>query len=84
VIGPVALVLSAVGAPTAFLLVTPGLDGEKVALSLGDDGVLRSLAGAGVHLGLVALLGVALGVLIRSSAGAIAAPAGILLILRRM
>lgn len=46
-IGPVALVLSAVGALTAFLLVTPGLDGEKVALSLGDDGVLRSLAGAG-------------------------------------
>jgi hypothetical protein len=84
VIGPVALVLSTVGALAAFLLGTPGLDGEKVAPSLGDDGVLRNLAGAGVHLGLVAVLGVALDVLIRSSAGAIAAPVGILLILRRM
>ncbi|WP_406394865.1 ABC transporter permease [Streptomyces sp. NBC_00882] len=81
VIGPVALVLSTVGALAAFLLGTPGLDGEKIALSLGDDGVLRSLAGAGVYLGLVAVFGVALGVLIRSSAGAIAALVGILLIL---
>ncbi|WP_088245501.1 hypothetical protein [Streptomyces sp. LUP47B] len=81
VIGPVALVLTGVGAVAAFLLGTPGLDGEKIALSLGDDGVLRSLAGAGVYLGLVAVFGVALGVLIRSSAGAIAALVGILLIL---
>ncbi|CAM5406299.1 hypothetical protein [Streptomyces canus] len=81
VIGPVALVLSTVGALAAFLLGTPGLDGEKIALSLSDDGVLRSLAGAGVYLGLVAVFGVALGVLIRSSAGAIAALVGILLIL---
>ncbi|MFI8074888.1 ABC transporter permease [Streptomyces sp. NPDC086033] len=81
VIGPIALVLTGVGAVAAFLLGTPGLDGEKIALSLGDDGVLRSLAGAGVYLGLVAVFGVALGVLIRSSAGAIAALVGILLIL---
>ncbi|MGX1480557.1 UNVERIFIED_CONTAM: ABC-2 type transport system permease protein [Streptomyces canus] len=81
VIGPIALVLTSIGALAAFLLGTPGLDGEKNALSLGDDGVLRSLAGAGVYLGLVAVFGVALGVLIRSSAGAIAALVGILLIL---
>jgi ABC-type transport system involved in multi-copper enzyme maturation permease subunit len=81
VIGPIALVLTSIGALAAFLLGTPGLDGEKIALSLGDDGVLRSLAGAGVYLGLVAMFGVALGVLIRSSAGAIAALVGILLIL---
>jgi len=81
VIGPIALVLTSIGALAAFLLGAPGLDGEKIALSLGDDGVLRSLAGAGVYLGLVAVFGVALGVLIRSSAGAIAALVGILLIL---
>ncbi|MEU0422077.1 ABC transporter permease [Streptomyces canus] len=81
VIGPVALVLTTVGALAAFLLGTPGLNGEKIALSLGGDGVLRSLAGAGVYLDLVAVFGVALGVLIRSSAGAIAALVGILLIL---
>ncbi|MFJ9249649.1 ABC transporter permease [Streptomyces sp. NPDC101776] len=81
VIGPIALVLTTLGSLAAFQLGTPGLDGEKIALSLGDDGVLRSLAGAGLYLGLVAVFGVALGVLIRSSAGAIASLVGILLIL---
>ncbi|MFE6823698.1 ABC transporter permease [Streptomyces sp. NPDC057690] len=81
VIGPIALVLTTVGALAAFQLGTPGLDGERIALSLGDDGVLRSLAGAGLYLGLVAVFGVALGMLLRSSAGAIAALVGVLLIL---
>ncbi|MFJ9377206.1 ABC transporter permease [Streptomyces sp. NPDC101455] len=81
VIGPIALVLTSIGALAAFLLGSPGLDGEKIALSLGDDGVLRSLAGAGVYLALVAVFGVALGVLLRSSAGAIAVLVGTLLIL---
>ncbi|WP_329351996.1 ABC transporter permease [Streptomyces sp. NBC_01261] len=81
VIGPIALVLTAIGALAAFQLGTPGLDGQRIALSLGDDGVLRSLAGAGLYLGLVAVFGVALGVLLRSSAGAIAALVGVLLIL---
>ncbi|MFF0042342.1 ABC transporter permease [Streptomyces mirabilis] len=81
VIGPIALVLTALGALAAFQLGAPGLDGEKIALSLGDDGVLRSLAGAGLYLGLVAVFGVALGVLLRSSTGAIAALVGILPIL---
>ncbi|MDF3144193.1 MULTISPECIES: ABC transporter permease [unclassified Streptomyces] len=81
VIGPIALVLTTIAALAAFQLGTLGLDGEKIALSLSDDGVLRSLAGAGVYLGLVAVSGVALGMLLRSSAGAIAALVGILLIL---
>ncbi|MCC9708055.1 ABC transporter permease [Streptomyces sp. MNU76] len=81
VIGVIALVLGTVGALTAFQLGVPGLDGEKISLSLGDDGVLRALADAGVYLGLVAVAGVTLGVLLRSSAGAIAALVGILLIL---
>lgn len=81
VIGSVALVLTTIAALAAFQLGTLGLDGEKIALSMSDDGVLRSLAGAGVYLGLVAVFGVALGVLLRSSAGAIAALVGVLLIL---
>jgi ABC-type transport system involved in multi-copper enzyme maturation permease subunit len=81
VIGPIALVLTTIGALAAFQLGTPGLDGEKISLALSDDGVLRSLAGAGLYLGLVAVFGVALGMLLRSSAGAIAALVGILLIL---
>ncbi|MEU6140561.1 ABC transporter permease [Streptomyces sp. NPDC047081] len=81
VIGPIALVLTTPAALAAFQLGTLGLHGEKIALSLGDDGVLRSLAGAGVYLGLVAVFGVALGMLLRSSAGAIAVLVGVLLIL---
>lgn len=81
VIGPIALVLTTVGALAAFQLGVPGLDGQKIALSLGDDGVLRSLVGAGVYLGLVAVFGVALGSLLRSTAGGIAALVGVLLIL---
>ncbi|MFF3874239.1 ABC transporter permease [Streptomyces sp. NPDC001978] len=81
VIGSIALVLTTIGAVATFQLGIQGLDGEKIALSLSDDGVLRSLAGAGVYLGLVAVFGVALGMLIRSSAGAIAALVGVLLIL---
>ncbi|MPY57650.1 ABC transporter permease [Streptomyces spongiae] len=81
VIGPIALVLTTLGALAAFQLGTPGLDGEKISLALSDDGVLRSLAGAGLYLGLVAIFGVALGILLRSSAGAIAALVGVLLIL---
>ncbi|MFF3988264.1 hypothetical protein ACFY0B_27180 [Streptomyces sp. NPDC001797] len=80
VIGPIALVLTTLGAPAAFGLGSPGLSGEKICLSLGDDGVLGSLAGAGLYLALVAAFGVALGVLLRNSAGAIASLVGILLI----
>ncbi|WP_329545705.1 ABC transporter permease [Streptomyces sp. NBC_01356] len=81
VIAPVVLVLATLGVLAAFLLGAPGLDGESISLSLGDEGVLRSLAGAGVYLALVAVFGVALGMMIRSSAGAIATLVGILLIL---
>src|SRR4051812_6991626 len=70
-----------IGALAAFQLGTLGLHGQKIALTMGDDGVLRSLVGAGLYLGLVGVFGVALGVVLRSSAGAIAVLVGVLLIL---
>jgi ABC-2 type transport system permease protein len=73
--------VSTVGAFAAFLIGSAGLDGESIALSLSDDGVLRSLFGAGLYLGLAAVFGVGLGALIRSPAGGIASLAGILLLL---
>jgi ABC-2 type transport system permease protein len=79
--GGVALVLMAVGALVSFVLGSFLLQTGVTALGLGDDGVLRSLAGAGLYLGLVAILGVGLGALVRSSAGGIAILAGSLLIL---
>jgi ABC-2 type transport system permease protein len=80
VFGAIALVATTIGAFAAFALGNPQLSGQDIALSLGDDGVVRSLLGAGLYLALVAILGVALGALLRSSAGAITVLAGVLLI----
>jgi ABC-type transport system involved in multi-copper enzyme maturation permease subunit len=80
VAGLAALVAMTAGAFAAFALGSAVLNEAVGGLSLGDDGVLRALFSAGLYLGLVAVLGVALGVLVRSSAGAIAILAGLLLI----
>jgi ABC-2 type transport system permease protein len=81
VFGAIALVVTTVGVVAAFQLGSAGLSGKSIALSLGDSGVLSSLLGAGLYLGLVGVFGVALGVVVRSTAGGIAALVGILLIL---
>ncbi|WP_433728103.1 ABC transporter permease [Actinoplanes sp. CA-051413] len=80
VAGAAALVTMTAGAFAAFALGSAVLNDEVGSVGLGDDGVLRALLGAGLYLGLVAVLGVALGMLVRSSAGAIAILAGLLLI----
>jgi ABC-type transport system involved in multi-copper enzyme maturation permease subunit len=80
VAGLAALVVMTAGAFAAFAVGSAVLNTKVTGLSLGDDGVLRALFGAGLYLGLVAVLGVALGMLVRSSAGAIAILAGGLLI----
>jgi ABC-type transport system involved in multi-copper enzyme maturation permease subunit len=80
VFAAIATPVATAGAIAAFALGSLALHGQQIALSLGDGGVLRSLAGAGLYLGLVGVAGVALGTLIRSSAGAIAVLVGVLLI----
>ncbi|MEU8607863.1 ABC transporter permease [Actinoplanes sp. NPDC048791] len=80
VAGAAALVTMTAGAFAAFALGSAVLNDGIGRAGLGDDGVLRALLGAGCYLGLVAVLGVALGMLVRSSAGAIAILAGLLLI----
>lgn len=80
VAGLAAFVTMTAGAFAAFASGSAVLNDNVGGLSLGDDGVLRALLGAGLYLGLVAVLGVALGVFVRSSAGAIAILAGLLLI----
>ena len=81
VFGPIAFVVSTVGALVSFLLGSAALHGEKIALSLGHAGVFRCLVGAGLYLGLVGVFGVAIGVLVRNSAGGIAILAGAVLVL---
>lgn len=65
-------VVGALAGLTAFLIGQPiiGAQGAPSA-SLADDGVARAVVGAGLYLGVTALLGLALGVLARATAGAL-------------
>jgi ABC-2 type transport system permease protein len=54
---------------------------SKVAVSLGDPGVTRAVVGAGLYLTVLGLFALAIGALIRHTAGAIAAVIGIVLVL---
>ncbi|MEU4236352.1 ABC transporter permease [Actinoplanes sp. NPDC026619] len=68
----VALVIGWAGGLAAFLLGQPLVRGEGVAAaSLADPAPVRAVVGAGLYLTIVALFGLALGALIRSTAGAL-------------
>ncbi|MEY9871683.1 ABC-2 type transport system permease protein [Streptacidiphilus sp. MAP12-33] len=69
--GLVATAVATVGAFAAFLGGAHFLSGDAISLSLSSGGVLRSLLGAGLYLGLVGVFAVALGTLVRSIAGGI-------------
>ncbi|MFF7974616.1 ABC transporter permease [Streptomyces sp. NPDC007905] len=71
VYGLVALVVGTFGAFVAFLAGSGILSGTPAAMGLGHAGVVRSLLGAGLYLGLVGVIGTALGALLRSVAGGI-------------
>ncbi|MFC7531609.1 ABC transporter permease [Actinoplanes sp. GCM10030250] len=68
----VAFTVGAVAGLAAFLLGQPIISGQNApSAGLGDAGVLRAVLGTGLYLGATALLGLALGALIRSTAGAL-------------
>lgn len=81
VYGVVALGIAGVGAFVTFLIDSGILSGSPAALTISSSGVVRSLLGATVYLGLVGVIGVALGAMLRSVAGAISALVGALMIL---
>ena len=54
--------------------------GDAMRTTLATPGVLRAVTGAGLYLAVLALLGFGLGVIIRSSAGAVAALFGLLFV----
>ncbi|MFR9799279.1 ABC transporter permease [Streptomyces sp. MS06] len=70
--GLVALVVATVGAFVAFLVGSRIVSGTPAAMGLGHAGVVRALLGAGLYLGLVGVIGTALGALLRSVAAGIA------------
>ncbi|GAA1625349.1 ABC transporter permease [Kribbella alba] len=71
VFGVVALVIAAVGVFVTFLIGSGILTGTPAALTISSSGVVRSLLGAALYLGMVGVIGAALGSLLRSVAGGI-------------
>ncbi|MEU0937472.1 ABC transporter permease [Embleya sp. NPDC005971] len=69
-----ALVLFVVGAVTGFccyFLANLMLEAKDIGVDIGDPGVVRALIGTGLYLAVLGLFGMALGVLLRHTAGAI-------------
>ncbi|MFJ8153632.1 ABC transporter permease [Streptomyces sp. NPDC094468] len=81
VFGLVALVVGTLGVFVAFLSGSHIVSGTPAAMGLGHAGVVRSLLGAGLYLGLVGVIGTALGTLLRSVAGGISVLVGALMLL---
>ena len=71
----------AVSALIGFLAGGEILAGKHLDLSLTDPAMVRAVLGAGLYLAVIGLIGVALGALLRSTAGAIATLVGILMLL---
>ena len=65
----------------AFLLGQAALSSTHIQASLSTPGALRACFGAGVYLTIIALLGVGLGFILRTTAGGIATLVGVVLIL---
>ena len=81
VLGSVALVTMVAACFAGFFGAQAFLSGYHHSFSLSQSGVLRVVAGTGVYLTLIGLLGLALGWILRSTAGAISTLVGILLVL---
>jgi ABC-2 type transport system permease protein len=74
----------AISLPATFAVFWAGqaiLSGEHLGIGLGDPGVLRALLGASLFLTAMGIFGLALGAILRSKAGGIAALAGIVFVL---
>jgi hypothetical protein len=71
VYGVVALLVGVAGVFAAFVIGGGIVSATPAAMTLSTPGVVRSLLGAGLYLGLIGVLGVALGALLRSVAGGI-------------
>jgi ABC-2 type transport system permease protein len=74
-------VLMTVGALIAFLSGQALLSSRHIGASLSDPGAVRTVMGTALYLTVVALLGVAIGALVRNTAGGIATVFGLLLVL---
>ncbi|GAA4837286.1 ABC transporter permease [Luteimicrobium xylanilyticum] len=76
-----ALVVTAIATAITVAVITPILSGSPIALDLSDPDVLRVVVGTPLYLAGIALLALALGILIRNSAGAIFGVIGLVLVI---
>jgi ABC-type transport system involved in multi-copper enzyme maturation permease subunit len=81
VFGAIAVVISMAATLTAFLIGQAIFATKHAGVSLSDPGMTRVVLGAGLYLAVVGVLGMALGFIIRNTAGAISTLFGILLVL---
>ena len=75
-----ALLVGTISSYAAYFTFQGFLSGNKLTSSLGDPGVLRAVTGGGLYLAALGLLGLGLGIIIRSSAGTIATLFGLLFV----
>jgi ABC-type transport system involved in multi-copper enzyme maturation permease subunit len=80
VYGVVALLIALVGTFVTFFVDSGIVQNTPAAMTISSSGVARSLLGATVYLALIGVIGVALGALLRSVAGAISALVGALML----
>jgi ABC-2 type transport system permease protein len=75
-----ALLVGVASSFAAYLTFQASLSGDSLRSSIADPGVLRAVTGGGLYLAVLGLLGLGLGAILRSSAGAIAALFGVLFV----
>lgn len=81
VVAATTAVVGIASAFAAFFVAAQVFAGRNIAVGLSDPGALRAVVGAGLYLAVVAVLALALGALIRSSVGTIAAVIALMLVL---
>ena len=81
VVAATTAVVGLAAAFAAFLVASEVFAGKGIPVALSDPGALRAVTGAGLYLAVIAVLALALGALIRSSAGTIAVVVTLMLVL---
>ena len=77
VIALIAFVLGAVAAFISYFISQPILAGQDLEFALTDDGVLRSVLNTGTYLAFIAVISMAIGTLLRNTAGGVVTAIGL-------
>ncbi len=81
VIAVISFIIGAGAAFVSFLVAQPILNSGDLTLSLNDDGVLPSILNTGTCLALIAVFAMAIGTLLRNTAGGVVTAIGIIFVL---